>query len=584
MSFALKSLALIFIYLAVAKVSLIFGTINHSVTIVWPPGGIALAVVLLGGRRYLSAVFLAAFLTGYMLGAPLIFVFLAAFGNVLETYLACILLNRATTFNPKFHHVNDLIAIFILGAMIPSIASATLGPLGLLASGMIHADILPNIIWHWWKSDVLGIVFFTPMILVFVTKAPLFRNPARLLEVIALWAISIALGQVIFLDWKPVVIFEHTPNLVWLLPMIMWAGLRTGKRNTSLIQLLFLSQSLASAYFKVGIFSDDFTHYGLSNFWAFAMFLAILGMGLAIMSTAERHTARKNMQHAKLFEISHDGALIVDARNNIVSINAAFTDITGYTAEDVVGKTPLLLYSESQNQEFYSDMRKTLTELGHWQGEVWNRRKDGSVYLERLVIDTITDTHNKIISYIGIFYDITLEKSKQETIAHQAQHDFLTNLPNRLLFCDRFKQQLAFATRHSKKFAVIYLDLDKFKQVNDTLGHQVGDQLLIAVAERLSELVREIDTVSRFGGDEFAILVSEVDNINDVTTLAKKVIYALSQPFLLDKHTVNVSASIGIALYPDHGTDMITLMHNADIAMYQAKRSGHNNYFITDVI
>lgn len=467
--------------------------------------------------------------------------------------------------------------------MIPAMASATLGPLGLLASGMINADILPSIIWRWWKGDVLGIVFFTPMVLVFFTKAPLFRNPARLLEVIALWGVSIALGQVIFLDWAPVVIFEHTPSLAWLFPVIMWAGLRTGKRNTALIQLLFLSQSLASAYLKVGIFDDDFTRYGLSNFWAFAMCLAILGMALAIMSTTERHAARKNMQHAKLFEISHDGVLIVDAQNNIVSINAAFTDITGYTAEDVIGKNPRLLSSGRQSREFYADMWKALIELGHWQGEVWNRRKDGSVYLERLDIHTITDAYNNVVSRIGNFNDITLEKYKQEAIAHQAQHDFLTNLPNRLLFCDRFKQQLAFATRHTKKFAVIYIDLDKFKPVNDTLGHQVGDQLLIAVAERLSELVREIDTVSRFGGDEFAILVSEVDTINDVSTLASKVIYALNQPFLLDKYTVNVSASIGVALYPDHGTDMETLINNADTAMYQAKRSGHSNYVIAEM-
>jgi diguanylate cyclase (GGDEF)-like protein len=183
-----------------------------------------------------------------------------------------------------------------------------------------------------------------------------------------------------------------------------------------------------------------------------------------------------------------------------------------------------------------------------------------------------------VINHVGIFTDITLSKAEQESVAHHAQHDYLTNLPNRLLFGDRFNQQLAMAKRHNKKFAVIFLDLDQFKPVNDTLGHQLGDKLLITVAGRLSSLVREIDTVSRFGGDEFAILVSEVNEHQDVTTLAEKILATLNQPFLLDGNTVNVSGSLGIAMYPDHGSDMESILGKADSAMYQAKRSGRNIY------
>lgn len=580
MPFVLKFIALIIVYLAAAKIGLTFGTINQSATIFWPPGGIALAIVLLGGLRYLPAVFLAACLVGMMVDTPFIFGLGAAIGNTLEIYIGYTLLKRAGKFNPAFYYINDLFAIIIIGAFIPAIASATFGPLTMLASGLINTDVLPDIMWRWWKSDVLGIVFFTPLILVFVRKKPFFRDAARLWELAAIWVISIVLGQLVFLGWPPAIVFDQAPNMTWLFPIMLWSGLRMGRRNTALIQLLFLTQSLASAYLHIGLFSDNFSLYGLSNFWMFGMLLASIGMGLAILASAWRHAARKVAQHAKVFEVSRDGVMIVDAENNIISVNAAFTAITGYSSEEVIEKKPRLLSSGRHSHEFYACMWKTLIELGHWQGEIWNRRKDGSTFLERLIIHTVTDANNKVISRIATFTDITLQKSEQEAITHQAQHDFLTKLPNRLLFYDRFSQQLAFATRHGKKFAIIYLDLDNFKPVNDTLGHQVGDQLLIAVAENLSALVREIDTVSRFGGDEFAILVSEVETIDDVATLANKVIKTLSEPFHLGEHTVNVSASLGIALYPDHGADMETLMKKADTAMYQAKRGGHNNYII----
>jgi diguanylate cyclase (GGDEF)-like protein len=199
-------------------------------------------------------------------------------------------------------------------------------------------------------------------------------------------------------------------------------------------------------------------------------------------------------------------------------------------------------------------------------------------YLVKLFIYTLKDTRNRVVNRIAIFSDITQIRAEQESVAHHAQHDFLTNLPNRMLFGDRFKQQMARARRNKKKFAVMYLDLDRFKPVNDTLGHQIGDQLLVAVAGRLKLQVREIDTVSRLGGDEFAILVSEVAMRHDVTNLAEKILAALSQPYTLDGHTVNVTASLGIAMYPDDGTDMETIIKKADAAMYKAKHKGANTY------
>lgn len=433
--------------------------------------------------------------------------------------------------------------------------------------------------WQWWSANVLGIVFITPIVLVFAKQKSSFFKLSKAWELAALWVTSFAIGQSTFLGWEVMgVKFDHPLGLTWLVPMLAWAGLRTGRRNTALIQLMFMAQVLAGAYLQVGYFSDDFARYGMSNFWLFSMLLAVGGMALAVMSTAQRRTAHLIALNAKVFSVNNDGVLIVDADNNIVEVNPAFTELTGYSHDEVIGKNPRLLASGKQGREFFSDMWKTLVKDGHWEGELWNRRKDGVAYLEKLSIYTLKDSHDKVVNRIGVFSDITQMRAEQETVAHHAQHDFLTNLPNRLLFRDRFKQQLARARRSKRKFAVMYIDLDRFKQVNDTLGHQIGDQLLIAVATRLKSQVREIDTVSRFGGDEFAILVTEVTSHNDVTNLADKVLVALSLPYIIDGHTINSSGSLGIAVYPDDGTDMDTILNKADASMYKVKRSSSNTY------
>lgn len=577
MPFIFKSAGLVVVYLAAAKVGLVFGTVSSSAMVFWPPGGIALAALLLGGIRYLPAVFVGAFLTAVMVDAPLIFVFGSTVGNTLETYIGYSLLKQFGNVDLALDRLRDLSYVILLGGLIPPVASAALAPLSLLASGLITRDILPAVMWQWWRADVLGIAFFTPFVLVFAKRKSCFFKTERAWEMTALWTASFVIGQSIFLGWKlPGITLNQPLGVTWVFPLLIWAGLRTGRRNTALIQLMFLSQVLASAFLQVGYFSDDFARYGLANYWIFAMLLAVAGMALAILSTAQRKAAHQIALNAKVFAVSNDGIIIADTNNRIVEVNPAFTALTGYARNEVLGRNPRLLASGKQDRGFYADMWKSLTELGYWEGELWSRRKDGVAYLEKLLIYTLKDVRGRVVNRIGVFSDITQSKQEQETVAHQAQHDFLTNLPNRLLFRDRFKQQLAWARRNSRKFAVMYIDLDRFKPVNDTLGHQMGDLLLIAVANRLRSQVREVDTVSRFGGDEFAILVSDVMAQNDVAKLADKILAALSQPFILDGHTINTSGSLGIAMYPDDGSDMETILGKADAAMYKAKHSGSN--------
>ncbi|ADE12231.1 diguanylate cyclase domain-containing protein [Sideroxydans lithotrophicus] len=579
MQYIVKSAGLALAYLAAAKVGLVFGTLSSSATIFWPPGGIALAALLLGGLRYLPAVFVGAYLTTVMVDAPVIFAIGFSVGNTLKSYIGYFLLRRFGNADLALCRLRDLFILILLGALIPPVASAVLGTLSLWASDMVTPDIVPDAMWQWWRADVLGIAFVTPIILVFVNKKSSFFKVRGAWEMGALWAISFAVGQSVFLGWQPLgIMLNEELGLTWLFPLLIWAGLRTGRRNTGLLQLMFMSQVLAGAYLQKGYFSDDFTRYGMANFWLFAMLLAVAGMALAILATAQRKAMHQIALNAKVSEVSNDGIVIVDEDNYIQDINPAFTTLTGYTREDAIGRNPRFLSAGKQSHEFYADMWKSLLEVGHWEGEIWNRRKDGEIYLEKLSIYTLKDAQGKVVNRVGVFSDITQSRVEQETVAHHAQHDFLTGLPNRLLFRDRFNQQLALAKRYSKKFAVMYIDLDRFKPVNDTLGHQVGDLLLMAVADRLKSQVREIDTVSRFGGDEFAILVSEVVTQRDVTALAEKILAALKAPFVLENHTVNISGSLGIAIYPDDGMDMETILSNADTAMYKAKHKGANTY------
>lgn len=571
--FIFKSAGLVVAYLVAAKVGLVFGSVSSSAMVFWPPGGIALAAVLLGGTRYLPSVSMAAFLTAMMAEAPLLFALGAALGSTLESFIGYTLIRRFDHIDLSLGRLRDLYQVILLGAVIPAIVSAAIVPLSLAASGLIGTDMLPAVMWQWWRADVLGIAFFTPFVLVFAKGKSRFFKPARALEMAALWSASFIIGQHLFLGWSlPGITLAQPLGVAWAFPMLIWAGLRTGRRNTALLQLMFMAQVLASAHLQVGYFADDFMRYGLANSWMFAMLLSVAGMALAILSTAQRKAAQQIALNAKVSAVSNDGILIVDEDNRIVEVNPAFTVLTGYTREEVLGRNPRLLASGKQSREFYEDMWKTLSEQGQWEGELWSRRKDGAAYLEKLFIYTLKDARDRVVNRIGIFSDITQSRAELEGAVHQAQHDFLTKLPNRLLFRDRFRQQLAWAKRNSRKFAVMYLDLDRFKPVNDMLGHQVGDLLLVAVAQRLSAQVREIDTVSRFGGDEFAILVSEVTSRNDVARLADKIRAALRQPFLIDGHTIHTAASLGFALYPDDGVDMDTLVSKADAAMYRGKQ------------
>lgn len=304
-----------------------------------------------------------------------------------------------------------------------------------------------------------------------------------------------------------------------------------------------------------------------------------LGRAIRHAQIRQRLESRLRLFEAALNSAAN-GIVITDVQATIEWANPSFTRMTGYTLAEALGRRPgELLNSGKQDARFYAQMWQTILGREVWSGELVNRRKDGSVYDEALTISPVTDSNGQIQHFVAIKQDISERKAGEERVQYLAHHDQLTDLPNRVLFSDRLAQALAQARRDKSTLSVMFLDLDKFKPVNDLLGHDIGDLLLRHVALRLQACVpRGSDTVSRLGGDEFVILLSQIDKPADAAVVAGKVLAAISRPFTIGPHQIDISTSIGIAVYPEHGEDVDRLLKSADTAMYYAKNEGRNCY------
>jgi len=292
----------------------------------------------------------------------------------------------------------------------------------------------------------------------------------------------------------------------------------------------------------------------------------------------ERMLMQERLQQAAtVFENTAEGVMITDLEQHIVAINRAFSAITGYSESEALGQTPQLLASSQHGQDFQAEIRSTLERDGHWQGEIWNRRKNGEPYPAWMTISAVHNGVNRVSHHVAVFADITSLKHAQARLDYQAHHDPLTGLPNRLLFENRLQLALDEAEDNAEhRGAVLFLDLDRFKHINDSLGHPVGDLLLQGIAKRLREQLREVDTVARLGGDEFIVLMPRVQQTSDVERVANKLMGAFGTPFNCGEHEFFMSSSMGISLFPEHGKDVATLVKNADAAMYRAKARGRN--------
>lgn len=338
----------------------------------------------------------------------------------------------------------------------------------------------------------------------------------------------------------------------------------------------------------------------------FAVLLLVIGLGLGLFALMQRRallaarrecgqheetlrvhelTERRDQEGrqrlwAKAFEGTRDGVIICDARSRMQCVNRAFTEITGYTAEDAIGQTPALLHSGRHDEAFYRELWAQVAAHGHWRGEIWNRRKDGEIYPEWLTISAVRDDAGAVTNYVGVFADITGAKRGEAELQRLAHYDPLTDLPNRRLLTARLEESLARTRRHGGRTALFFIDLDGFKTVNDSLGHPAGDELLKVVARRFKERVRAGDTLGRVGGDEFLVIAESPHGADEVAVLAQDLLRVVSSPMgLAGGHEVCVTASIGISLFPDDGcSDATTMIRDADAALYRAKEQGRNRF------
>lgn len=280
----------------------------------------------------------------------------------------------------------------------------------------------------------------------------------------------------------------------------------------------------------------------------------------------------------KILQSTSEGVMITDSESRIVSVNPAFEIVTGYTKEEVIGKNPNLLQSGIHDSRFYSNMWKEIFEKGQWKGEIWNKRKNGDVFLEWITISAIKDEAGFITNFVAVFSDITDRKHAEDQLRYLAHYDSLTGVANRYSLNKRLEGLIYTAKKYNQLLAILFLDLDRFKQINDTLGHSYGDLLLKSVSQRLKGLLKNKDMIARLGGDEFVIVLPNLKHPKEAVRIAEMIIEALSRPFLLNMQEVYISTSIGISFYPLDGGDIEALLRNADKAMYEAKSAGRNQF------
>ena len=582
-----------------AKLGLALAFEQANTSPVWPPTGLAIAALFYLGLSSWPAIFIGAFIVNLTTSISPLASFIIGIGNTLEALVACWLLTRYVGKSPFNSVVN--VAKFSIIIFFATMISATVGVSALFLSGAINLSIYSLLWFTWWLGDLVGGLIIAPFLLIWVkitsTQLKAFFRVDGLLVLITAASILIVFSDLF------VVGTEHYPFAFIYLPITLWAGYRFGHFGATLYIIIISVFAIHGTSNGFGPFVRPSVTESLLLLQSFmaVMMLATLIITASIeekklanetlaktQQTLKKLIARQSgdLQNAadelKLAEIvlkeSFVPIIITDNKALILRVNPAFTRVTGYAFEEVVGKNPRLLQSGRHDAVFYKSFWKSLSDNGNWQGEIWDKRKNGEIFPSWLTVTEVRDDKDKIAQYISIFDDISDKKIDEDRIFKLAHYDLVSGLHNRASFHEQLELAINYAERQKHNLSLLYLDLDNFKLINDASGYLIGDLLLKHVAQRLKHIVRDEDSIARIGGDEFVVLVMGTNNSKNVAVIADKVLKEIAKPILLGNTEVVVTSSIGISTYPADGTDADSLLRNADVAMYRAKDSGRNRF------
>ena len=543
-----------------------------------PASGLALASLLIGGKRYTCGVFLGAILINAILYANSFWTTVViASSDTFQALFGAWLLTHEGGFDLRLQSLRDYLRLALWGGC----ASIAIGSLAvntvLLFLGLLHPENYFYSMIQWWMSDTLGVVLIAPLILVWWRAKVDWRDPGQKWEAIIMIGLIILLGQIVFYDLLRDSIGQVAKGY-WMFLPITWVAVHLGTRGTTIALIIVAIQALLGAIQGTGYFADDVAKTHLINYWLYIFTLSTVSMAMATYFT-ERKQIESDLRIAAVAFESQEAILITDTADVILRINKAFTKSTGYTEEEAVGQKTSILKSGRHDAAFYAAIRQSILNFGTWQGEIWDRRKNGEIYPKWLSITAVKGRDGVVTHYVGTHTDITERKAAEQQIKHLAFYDPLTELPNRRLLQERLKHSIDVHRRKGKQLALLMLDLDRFKVVNDSFGHKVGDELLQRVAERITTRLRNVDMVARLGGDEFIVLLEDISHSDDAARVAEEIIADISKPFKLTQSSdLWISASIGISLYPQHGDSNDILMDHVDVALYHAKDKGRGRF------
>jgi len=584
--------------LGVAAVYLLLARVVHGyftgtiASVIWPSSGFALAMLLLGGKRYAWGVFLGALLTHVIADGSLWTPVPIALGNTLEALFGAWLLTRDGRFDVQLRSLHDYARLILLGGCVAGFVGALPGPTVLLMAGIFTPDNYPVQMLHWWMGDVLGIVLIAPLILVWRQLPVDWLQLRRLPEAALLFVLVFLAGQIIFLGW-----FHDTlgpfARSFWMFLFITWAAVRLGMHGVLLVLVMVAVQALLGAYNQVGVFGNDLAQTHLLNFWLYIVLLSVVGMQLATFISTEKRDKDVLRSHEEFFRTIAEGVgdfiSVLDLNGRRLYNSQSYGRLFG---------DPAQMRNTDCFADIHPDDRERIKELFNETIATGNGRlaefrfvlPDGRIHTMESRGGLIRDSQGKPLLVVVVSYDVTERRMAEEKIHSLAFYDTLTQLPNRRLLTDRLNQAMAACKRSGDYGAVMFLDLDNFKPLNDAHGHVLGDVLLMETAQRISRCVREVDTVARFGGDEFVVVLSKLNadrekSAVEACRIAEKICAALAGVYALENKRDGVetavvehycTTSIGVVLFADHEPGQDELLRSADMAMYRAKRNGRN--------